>query len=108
MTVVTSYFISMAANAEGKTHGQASIGPEFVTVCSRHGPTDTLGGASLPVAVELAHAACHPSEFVASVAVVLAPCTVVVAVRGAAEGAVGGWKECRASPHCKEGRKIDR
>lgn len=65
--------------------------------------TDTLGGASLPVAVELADAARHPSELVAAVAVVLARGAVVVAVRGAAEGAVRGWKQSRASPHCRNG-----
>lgn len=73
---------------------------------SQHRLTDTLGGASLPVAVELAHATCHPSEFIASIAVVLARGTIVVAVRGAAEGPMGGWKESRASPNCKD--DIDR
>lgn len=78
-----------------------SVRREFVTKHSQHGLTDTLGGAPLPVTVELADAARHPSEFIASVTVVLARGTIVVAIRGADEGPVGWWKKSRTSPNCK-------
>lgn len=75
---------------------------------SQHRLTDTLGGASLPVAVELANTARDPSEFIASVAVILARGTIVVAVRGADEGPVGGWKQSRTPPNWIIDRWIDR